>query len=60
MMFIILGKFLYLGLRDRESFGLGGWADSDFRVPLSGIAYWTICIPLFPTPSPGVGSRFSL
>lgn len=58
--FFICDLNFYLGLRDRESFGLDGWADRDFKVPLSDMAYCTICIPLFPTPSTGVGSRFSL
>ena len=50
----------YLGLRSKESLGLEGLADKDLKVPLSEVAYCTICTPLFPNPSTGEGSLFSL
>lgn len=50
----------YLGLGIKESLGLDGWAESDFKVPLSMAAYWTICMLLLLTPSPVEVSLFSL
>lgn len=49
---------MHLGLGRKESLGLEGWAESDFKIPLSA-AYWTICILLL-TPSPVEVSLFSL
>lgn len=52
---------IYLGLWDKESAGLAGCAVRDFNVlPPWDAAYWTIWTPLFPRPSTGDDSLFSL